>query len=310
MSRITVVAIVVALSVAHATGALAQAAGAADPALSVELFGGVTAVFPRLEGSVSSTFSPLFLYGVSSSSTAEQTLAVSGRNAAGFEVGGNVFFTPHVGLQVRFEEARAALYGGNSPYVVHLRYVSRPPPSYTLVNNAFDQSYPWPDTTGQWRTMVLSFNPAVRARLGVRVSAEASAGLSYVRLSGSIEPLAFSQYWLGGHSVLFSSLYQLRADASPTNALGFNAGGGGSIAVSSRLALLADFRWLYCARQQVPLAIAQILNPGDITMIQDLETIRRAMAPAPGPLSVNPSRPRLMIGLRVTVAGVRRNSTG
>lgn len=105
--------------------------------------------------------------------------------------------------------------------------------------------------------------------------------------------------WLGGHSVLFSSLYRLRAEAAPVNSVGLNVGGGVSVAVSSRFSVLADVRRVYTGHVEVPLTVTEILNPSEITMAQDLDFIRSAMAPAPGPASIDTSRVRVTVGAQI-----------
>ena len=289
----------VALLLVSAGGAGAQTAAEGRPGRSVEVFGGLTVSSAHPDGSVPSSFSPPFLFGASSASSAEQLLTIAGNHGTAFEVGANLFLDRHVGLQVRFERSRTDIGGANAPYVAHLRYISVPPPSYTPVSNSYDVSYTWPDTTGEWRTSSLSLNPVFRGSLGRRVMGTVSGGLSYLRLSGAVAPVALSQYWLGGHSVLFSSLYRLRAEAAPVNSVGLNVGGGVSVAVSSRFSVLADVRWVYAGHVEVPLTVTEVLNPSEITMAQDLDFIRSAMAPAPGPASIDTSRVRVTVGAQI-----------
>ena len=48
----------------------------------------------------------------------------------------------------------------------------------------------------------------------------ASGGLAWVRVSGEAEPLGFTTFWLGGHSVLFSEDVRLRASLGPATSVG------------------------------------------------------------------------------------------
>ena len=58
-----------------------------------------------------------------------------------------------------------------------------------------------------------------------RVDATLSGGMSLQRLSGTVQPLGFTQYNLGRHSVLFENEYRLAMSLDPTSAVGFNLGG-------------------------------------------------------------------------------------
>ncbi len=278
------------------------------PDRSIEAFGGFALSAVRIDGSVPSSFAAPFLFTSSpSTSLAEQVLKIAGDHGTGVELGVNFFPSRHVGLQVRFDRSHGEIAGANTPYVVHLDYVSTPPPSYRPVVIRFDQTYPWPDTSGRWRSSALSFGPVVRASLGGRVTGTVSGGLTYFRVGATVAPLALSSYWLGGHSVLFSSLYRLEAEARPSNKIGLNVGGGASIALSRAVAVLADLRWLYSGRVELPLTTTLVLNPSQIIVSPlDLEFVRSAMVPGPGPLPIDPARLRVTIGAQVTLFRARQ----
>ena len=153
----------------------------------------------------------------------------------GFEAGANLFLSPHAGIQFLFHRDSSDISGVNTPYDTALQYTSRPPPDNLPIPVTIHQSSPWPDTTGSLTRTDASLNGIVRMGSG-KVSATMSGGLTFERVGGTLQPLAFTTYRLGGHSVLFEDDFLLAASLEPTNAVGFNAGGDVSVRFTGRRA--------------------------------------------------------------------------
>ena len=184
----------------------------------VELWGAITAVPAEQFGHLVSSYSPPLLLDGDFTSHASQTVTLDSGWHAGFEGGTNIFLVPRAGIQVAFDWDSSALSGVNTPYDVALQYTSRPPPDNLpqLVN--IHDTIAWPDTTGTLTRSAVNTNGVVRFGRPERVSATLSGGLSFYRVSGDVQPIAYTTYHLGGHSVLFRDSYRLAVAFEPTHA--------------------------------------------------------------------------------------------
>lgn len=260
----------------------AQSASGATEEPRVEFWGAVTARQTGPSGSVVSSYSPpLLLDGSDYTSHASQTVTFDGQSGVGFEAGVNLFFARHSGLQLIFDRQSPGLKGTNGPYDVTLNYISRPAPDNQAIPVTVNTSPPWPDTTGSITQSTFSVNGVLRVGTSSRIDATLSGGLSIQRLSGTVQPLGFTQYNLGGHSVLFENEYRLAMSLGPTSAVGFNLGGDLNVRVARHVALLFGYRYLGGLSIDIPVHVASVLNPEEITFNQTLADIERWLAPAP-----------------------------
>jgi hypothetical protein len=260
----------------------AQAASGPTEEPRVEFWGAVTAEQTGPSGSVVSSYSPpLLLDGTDYTSHASQTVTFDGQTNVGFEAGVNLFFARHAGLQLIFDRRSSDLEGTNGPYDVTLNYISRPPPENQTIPVTVNNSTPWPDTTGSITQSTFSVNGVVRAGTSSRIDATLSGGLSILRLSGTVQPVGFTQYNLGGHSVLFENEYRLAMSLGATSAVGFNLGGDLNVHVARHVALLIGSRCFGGPSVNVPVHVASVLNPEEITFAQTIADIERWLAPAP-----------------------------
>ena len=287
--------IVVALAIAP-TSARGQPAPAPAPP-RLEIWGGVSGISSGEFGMLVSSYSPPLLLDGDFISHGSQRLVLDSTWHAGIAAGMNVFFAPAAGLQFTFDRDSAALSGVNGPYDVTLQYTSRPPPTNAPVPVSIHQSTPWPDTEGTITRTAVNANAVVRFGRPDRVSLTFSGGLTMQRFSGSVEPVAYTTFQLGGHSVLFQDDYRLAVALEPTMAFGFNLGSDVSAGIGHGLAVIAGYRYLGGPAIDVPLRDVTILNPDQILFSQTAEDIRTRLALAPVHLSVASSR--VFVGLKV-----------
>lgn len=280
---------------AAAPCATAQSAPPA-PWPHLEFWGALTAIPAEQFANLVSSYSPPLLLDGDFTSRANQTVTLDGGWHTGFEGGTNVFLVPHAGIQVTFDWDSSALSGVNTPYDVALLYTSRPPPDNLPQLVSIHETTAWPDTTGTLTRSAVNTNGVVRLGRPERVSATLSGGLSFYRLSGDVQPVAYTTFRLGGHSVLFSDDYRLAAAFEPTHAVGFNLGGDINIALAGGLALTAGYRYLGGPAIDVPVHVASVLNPDEIFFAQTTEEIGRQLALRPVPISVASSR--FIVGLK------------
>ncbi len=185
---------------------------------------------------------------------ASQTVTFDGHTNVGFEAGVNLFFARHAGLQLLFDRGSPDLEGTNGPYDVTLHYISRPPPDNQAIPVTVNNSTPWPDTTGSITQSTFGVNGVVRVGTSSRIDATLSGGMSIQHLSGTVQPLGFTQYNLGGDL---------------------------NVHVARHVALLFGYRYLGGPSVDMPVHVASVLNPEEITFAQTIADIERWLAPAP-----------------------------
>jgi hypothetical protein len=272
------------------------AAGRSQPG-PVELWGGVSTVITAPAGELVSSYSPPLLFTSEFTSHGRQALALDAQRGLGFEAGVNVFPTTRFGVQVLIDRAAADLTGSNGPYAIDLTYVSRQPPTSEPQTFALQYSIPWPDTSGSLTQLAIAVNSVARVGPPDRLNATISGGLSFYRLSGAAQPLGYTTFRLGGHSVLFSDEYHLATSIEPTAVLGFNGGGDINVPLGRRVALVIGYRYLGGPTKDVSVRVSSILNADKVANQETTANVEARLAPAPGRIAVSGSR--LVIGLKV-----------
>ena len=263
----------------------------------LELWGAVTTIPSGQLGTLVSSYSPPLLLDGDYTSHANQTLTLKGAWHPGVEAGANLFVVPRAGIQISFDWDSQALSGINSPYDVTLQYISRPPPNNEPVPVTVHQTTAWPDTTGTLTRIAVNADGVVRLGRPERVSGTLSGGLTFYRISGNVQPIAYTTYRLGGRSVLFADDYELAAAFEPTQTVGFNLGGDVNISIARGLALTAGYRYLGGPATDVPVRELSVLNPDEIFFAQTPVEIARQMALPPAHVSVASSR--FLVGLKL-----------
>jgi hypothetical protein len=262
----------------------------------VELWGGVTGVLPGSAGTLVSSYSPPLLLDGDFASHAGQTLNADTGFALGVMGGLNVFPWPHVGVQLFVDRSRCDLRGINPPYVFALQYVSRQPPDDRPQSVDINRTTAWPDTSGSLEQIAIAFNAIVRIGRPDGINITMFGGPSYRRLAGTIEPLAFTAFHLGGHSVLFEDDHRLALALEPAHGVGFDVGGEVNAPVAARAAVLLGFRY-FGGSLDGRVAPTAVLNADEVTFTQPLDDIAARLALAPIRLSVRSAR--VFVGLKV-----------
>ena len=283
---------------AAADAATAQVGSPPRPS-RVELWGAVTGMLSGPVSTLTSSYSPPLLFDGDFTSRGGQTLLVDTSRAIGLTGGVNIFPTRRLGLQLLFTRASSHVSGANGAYDVALQYVSRQPPSYEPQIVNVSQSTAWPNTSGSLTQAAVAFNALVRIGRPDRLSVTISGGPTYYRLSGDVQPLGFTTFVLGGHSVLFQEDYRLALALGPTHALGWDAGGEFNAAVGRHAAIIMGFRYFGGPLADVTVSPKTILNADQLTFLLPIADVASRLALAPARMSVSGSR--LLLGLRFTL---------
>jgi hypothetical protein len=283
----------------------AAAAGAQTRA-SIEMWGAYSGVLAAPSGTLDSSYAPPLMNGTRLQSSARQTLTLDATHGPGLQGGLNLFPSRHLGLQFLLDRAHADLSGANGPYSVALRYLDAQPPDYVPFPFSTGSSRAWPATTGSLTQWSACFNVVARTPGAGRLSASISGGLAWSRTRGNAEALGYTEYRLGGHSVLFSDETHVAFALEPAASIGFDAGGDVSVAIGRRGAIVVGYRYLGVGTIDAPVRLTGITNEGEIVFSTALDAIAQQMQVKPARLRVSGSR--LVIGLKIA-AGTPRNST-
>jgi hypothetical protein len=298
--RIVVASILtfVVAALAGVGNAMGQTARSVDFS-TVDVWGAVTGATSGPGGTLVTSYSPPLLFDGDFVSHGGQTLAADTGFTPGASGGINIFPSRHVGLQVLVDRVSSTVSGVNGPYALMLQYVSRVPPNDQPQNVVLNRSLAWPDTSGSLTQLTVAINGVVRFGRSDRVTVTISGGPAFYRLSGDVEPVGFSAFQLGGHSVLFENEYRLRVALDPAQGVGVNGGGELSAAVAPHLAVIAGYRFFAGKRQNVAVNPSVILNAGDITLEQPLADIALKLSAPDISLSVTGSR--FIVGLKIVL---------
>jgi hypothetical protein len=264
----------------------------------MEVWAGVSVSPTRPPVALVSSYSPPLLLDGDFTSQGTQTLTFAGSSAVGFEAGANVWLTPRAGIQLLVDRTTRAVSGVNSPYNVSLHYISRLPPNDEPVPVDIEQSSAWPDTAGSLTQLTLAVNGVLRVAQYGRASVRLSGGLSFYRLDGTVQPLGYTTYRLGGHSVLFEDDYRLAVSLDPSNIVGFNGGGDLDVGLFRGAAVVVGYRYFGGPTADLPVQVATILNPDQIIAPQTIADIAQRLAPPPARVSVACSR--VIVGLKLS----------
>lgn len=269
------------------------------PRIRAEWWGAVSGSISGPTGTLVSSYSPPLLFDGDFTSGAEQTLtAKAGGLSVGFMAGMNVFPSRQVGLQVLFDRVSYNLSGTNGPYDINLHYVSRPPPNNEPQPVDLHQSLPWPDSSGTLTQMVVAVNVVVRMRRSDRISVEIAGGPAIYRFTGDLQPIAYTGFNLGGHSVLFENTYRLGGSFQPSYAIGFNAGASVDVAVGGHAAITLAYRYFGGSDVNVTANPTTMLNPEEIGIQQSIADIASRLSL--GSMRTAPGSSRIIAGFKIT----------
>jgi hypothetical protein len=263
-----------------------------------EAWGGFGVSFGGPSGTLASSYSPPLLLDGAFSSAATQTITLETGTAAGLQGGVNLFVTPRAGIQILVGGESKDLSGTSTPYSYTLTYTSRQPPNDQEVPVVVQSTTPWPAAIGSLADFRTSINGAVRLGPSGRASATISGGLTLHRLSGTLQPLAYTSFRLGGHSVLFTDDYRLSVALEPTMAVGFNIGGDVDVAVARHVALMIGLRYDGGPTAGVAARPDSVVNAEQIVFEQPLADIAQRLALPPAEVSL--SAWRIVLAVKLT----------
>jgi len=276
--------------------AIAQTSGA-RPFPRLELWVAASAVTTGPGGTLVTSYSPPLLFDGDFTSRGGQMLTADASFATGVTAGINVFPSAHLGFQVLIDRAACDVHGANGAYTVALQYVSRQPPNdQTQIVNV-QESIGWPDTSGSVTELALGFNGILRIGGPEGLSMNVSGGPTFYRATGSLQPVGYTTFHLGGHSVLFEDAYRLAVSLTPAHAFGLNAGVELNQPIGSHAAIVIGYRHFAAPEIDVTAHPAAILNEDQVTFQQSVGDIASRLGAAPMRVALSGSR--LVIGVKV-----------
>jgi hypothetical protein len=244
-----------------------------------------------------SSYEPLFP-GVEHTGLATQTLLLDAQRAPLFWAGIDWLPSPHSGFAVRVDYRQLPLAGANTPYDISLTYVSRPPPSQEPTEFTFEKSVDWPPTDGELRQLTASVGIVAHAGRAGGAGARFFGGLGFTNLRGTLAPLGYTSFLLGGHSVLFEEQALVTAELESTTKIGLSVGAELHAPLGGRAAFTAGVRYFYPQTMEVPVIPTGLVEgaPEPVRQIS-VEELQRVLDPAP--LTIRPTTFDITIGLRI-----------
>lgn len=245
---------------------------------------------PRLNSTYLHSYAPPFTPG-SYQSAASQTLVFKGAKAHGYATGMRFFPMPYVGVEVLYDAFKANMSGESSNYTINMKYVARQPPDDIPIEYAYQRKDAWPATDGEFKETIISVNAAARAPLGSRLSVKVSGGASFCTFEAQSSSIAFTKFWLGGHSVLFMQDYGLGLDWGSFKTTGFNIGGELILDVFSNMGISFDVRYFSFGKAAAPWRV--MTGEGVSETAEELGKLMNLSS-----VTVDPSLFRAGLGLR------------
>jgi len=285
------------LAVAPSRAAGQHPSPAATPP-QFEAWGGLGVSLAGPSGTLASSYSPPLLFDGAFTSSATQTITLDTGSSVGVQGGVNLFATPRVGFQVLVGGESNDLSGASTPYSYTLTYTSRQPPNNQEVPILVQSTTTWPAPIGSLSDFRTSINGVVRVGPAGRASATISGGLTLHRLSGALQPVAYTSFRLGGRSVLFTDDYRLSVALDPTTAVGFNVGGDLDVAVAKHVAVMIGLRYDGGPAANVAARPDSVVNADQIVFEQSVTDIAQRLALPPTEVSL--SAWRVVVAVKLT----------
>lgn len=254
--------------------------GVAADAQTVEVAGGSGLASGRGDGTFDSRYAPPFPF-VEHTSLASQQLVLQRDRAALLWTSLTWFPAAHVGLEARVDYRRTGLQGANGPYTLSVRYIARQPPDFVPREYSSESSSDWPDTTGHAGQLTATAAVVVRVGDPTRTTLRLMAGGGLTSVRGRFEPVGYSTFGLGGHSVLFADDHRLSMRFGAATAIGVATGAELHVPIGGHAAAVVGWR-LFIPRQMDLEVVADGLAASDagINSLQ-LDDVQRTLAPSP-----------------------------
>jgi hypothetical protein len=252
---------------------------------------------PQVDGTYAHAFVPRVAFDPTSGGQAGHTLTLDGASGLTFSGALRLRISSRLGVQAVLATGRHDRGGPSGPYAIRLSYTAPQPPSNLPQRFTLERSDAWPEATGRLRHLVLGVSASVRAVDTRSWTLDLAAGPTLHRVSGTLDGLAFSDFRLGGHGVLFSDTYRLGADLEPQWVAGLNLGAAAGLRVSDRVRLVVDARLFRARHAQLQPTVARILNPDEVIVSLTPQEIAARMTLAP--LELRPSFTSVSAGVRL-----------
>ncbi len=261
-----------------------------------EYWFGPSAVSSGFDGTVATDY-PATLDVGTAEGRASQRLTVNAPRHLGVGAGIGLFPARQVGVQFLLDYVTRELTGASSPYAVSLNYIAMLPPDDVPRQVHAGETIAWPAPTGSATQLTLSANGAWRYDAGRRLSVTISGGLTAFRSKGSGESLAYTRFWLGGHSVLSSSALATAFKFGPVTSIGFNLGGNLGINLAGPLDLIVDVRAFRDGDIRPEIELTRFVDRSEPAGELAVDALAERMAPIRA--SFDPSFARVFLGVRV-----------
>ncbi|MGD0782809.1 MAG: hypothetical protein ABSA30_08125 [Candidatus Aminicenantales bacterium] len=213
-----------------------------------EISAGLGFLWPAWQGTYLHAYEPGFLYGMTGTGSGRQTLTFAAQPSSGAVFGAAFFITSRFALQVLFDDFSSDVTGTTTTHDTTVTYTSRQPPDDMPRTYTVSSSDNPAETGGQLTDRIISLNGLVRIPLGAGFSLDLSAGGSWFHAGGNLGYPEYTEFWMGGNSVLFSQTYSLQMIFDPLDRIGWNAGAAFSWAFGRNAGLWAEARYFGCAK--------------------------------------------------------------
>lgn len=249
-------------------------------AQSVEVAGGFGLAGGTSEGTFDSSYAPEFPL-VEHTGSATQQLVIERDAAPLIWASLTWFLGTHAGLEGRVDYRRTGLHGVNGPYIVSMTYLARQPPDFVARQYSYDSSADWPDTSGH--TGQLNATAALVLRVGKPKgpTLRLLAGGGLTRVSGRVEPVGYSTFSLGGHSVLFSDEHRLSMRFGSATTIGLTTGAELHVPVGGHAAMVVGWRLLVPRQMQLAVTVDGLAESDQGINELQWDDVQRTLAPSP-----------------------------
>jgi hypothetical protein len=226
-----------------------------------------------------SSYQPV-LPNVEHTSLATQTLVLDPQRAPLFWAGVDWLPSPHSGFSARVDYRRLPFGGVNGPYDVSLTYVARQPPGFEPAEFTYERSTEWPETDSELRQLTTSVGVVVHAGRAGGAGARLFAGAGITNVRGTLGPLGYTSFLLGGHSVLFPEDTQVTADLESTTTIGLSLGAELHAPLGGRAALTAGVRYFLPQTMEIPVVPTGLVE-GSPAPLREVtaDELQRVLAP-------------------------------
>ena len=271
-------------------------ATAGDSGWALSLAGGIAR--SDFEASYSHRFEPVVDYQPDSTGVGAQDLFLKGRDGSVWQLGLERSFGRRFGGQVLLGMGSFEIEGTSSPLEIELQYTSTQPPDYIPRPAEYTESFPWTEPQGNLELDYLCINAAARFWTDKKTTLVLSGGPTLYSVEAEFESLGYATIWQGGHGVLFSGTYDLKAESARARDVGANIGIGLALRVSERIGVLAEARAFVLSTVDVRVEPTKAFRIDENREVPVSEIASRLSLE---PLHIDPSFVSFSVGARVSL---------